>query len=59
MLDACCHIFHFLTDSFNTGVVLDVILDFNALDLCFEGHSLVTDEVCRVTIKALVKGDVT
>jgi hypothetical protein len=45
MLDTGGHVFHLLTDPLYPSVVLDVILDFDALDLRFEGESLVTDKV--------------
>lgn len=45
MLDTGGHVFQFLTNPLYPRVVLDVILDFDALDLRFEGESLVTDKV--------------
>jgi hypothetical protein len=44
MLDTRGHVFHLLTDPLYPSFVLDVILDFDTLDLRFEVESLVADK---------------
>ncbi len=58
MLDACGHVFSFLAYPLYPCLVLDVILDFDALDLRFQGHGLITDEVACVAVVVVVVGDV-
>ncbi len=45
MLDAFGHVFSFLVDSLYQCLFLDVILDFDPLDLRFQGEGLMADEV--------------